>query len=861
VEYGLGVDLGTTYTAAAVRVQDRLEVVQLGSGRAEIPSVVFVKTDGEMLIGDAADRRGDAEPDRLVREFKRRMGDPVSIMVAGSPYSAHMLTARLLRQVVDTVTRLQQAPPRAITVAHPANWTRFKLDFLSQAVHLAELDGVAFRTEPEAAALQYAATERIRPGETLAVYDLGGGTFDAAVLRKTATGFELLGAPEGIEHLGGGDFDEAVLDHVTTTLGSAVADLDLDDEEVVAGLARLRRDCVRAKENLSADTETTIQVALPGLHTRVRLNRSEFEARIGPPLDQTVAAMRRALRSGGVAAPDLKCILLAGGAARTPLVGQLLAAAFDRPLVLDAHPEHSVALGAALTTGPAPIAEPVPSPAPGRTAVGPMPALPTTVKGVAKVGAAPAPAGPRPAPGPAGGSARTAAERIKAALASRRGRVTTAAASVLIAAVVAAMLWWPSAGASLTPPAAPSPSASAGPVQIFAAAVEGPIGTAVGVDADRVYFASGKTIQAVGRTDGKPAWEKPFTVAASIVAAPLLSGDTLYVSGRDKHLHAVDAATGAERWQISTGQRDPGPATVAGDAVYLGTSGGLVAKFGLSDQRRQWGFQTGNAVTQPPAVAGELVIAGSGDGMLYAFDAADGGEARWSIDLKASSAPVIAGDRVFVGSDDKRLHAIGTRTHTTDWTFMTGAAIVSTPVVDGALVYVGGQDGIVYAIEAGTGVERWRFTGTAGEKFGSPVVAAGVVYVAAQTGRIYALDAATARTLWKHDVQGAPGPPRIAGGVLYVGTTAKILYALRVAPAGAPEPTAASAEPSLPAPTSSISTPPPERTRRPVQNEQGGHPTRRPTSKPSPTPKQTSRPPTQQPTPPTTVDPTGGAGG
>jgi len=425
VRYGLGVDLGTTYTAAAVRVDDRLQIVQLGSQRPEIPSVVYVKPDGAMLVGDAADWRGDAEPHRLVREFKRRMGDPVSIMVAGSPYSAHMLTAGLLRHVVDTVTQQQEGPPDAVTIAYPANWTSFKRDFLVQAAHLAELGEVSLRTEPEAAALQYAATERIRPGETLAVYDLGGGTFDAAVLRKTATGFELLGAPEGIEHLGGSDFDEVVLDHVTATLGPAVADLDLEDDEVVAGLARLRRDCVRAKENLSFDTEATIQVALPGLHRRVRINRSEFEARTGPPLEQTVAATRRALRSAGVEPADLRCVLLTGGASRIPLVGQLLSTAFDRPLAIDAHPEHSVALGAALATGPAPIDRVAPispapispaptSPAPVAPAAGPEPATAavgtpedagpraTSVRGVAKVGAAP-PA--EPATGVSAGSA------------------------------------------------------------------------------------------------------------------------------------------------------------------------------------------------------------------------------------------------------------------------------------------------------------------------------------------------------------------------------------------------------------------------------------------------------------------------
>ncbi|MEE6258968.1 Hsp70 family protein [Plantactinospora sonchi] len=351
--YGLGVDLGTTYTAAAVRVDGAVEVVRLGSRRPEIPSLVFVRDDGEVLVGEPAERRGGAEPGRLAREFKRRVGDPVPILVAGAPYSAHALLARLLKEVHSTVVAGREEAPTSVTLTHPANWGSFKVDLLRQAVRLADLDRVELRTEPEAAAVQYAAGDRVRPGEIVAVYDLGGGTFDAAVLRKTATGFELLGEPEGIEQLGGIDFDEAVLGHVLGTLGSTLDGLDPEDEETTAALGRLRRDCIEAKEGLSDDTEVLIPVALPGLHTRVRLNRSEFEAMVSPALTDTVNALRRALRSASVAPEQLRSVLLAGGSSRIPLVSQLLGTAFGRPVVLDPQPEHTIALGAARLTGSA----------------------------------------------------------------------------------------------------------------------------------------------------------------------------------------------------------------------------------------------------------------------------------------------------------------------------------------------------------------------------------------------------------------------------------------------------------------------------------------------------------------------------
>ena len=381
-EYGLGIDLGTTQTAAAVLTGGRIEPARLGARRAEIPSAVFVKEDGGLLVGEAAERRGQEEPGRLAREFKRRMGDPVPILAGGVPFSAHALTAKLLRHVLDTVTRLQDGPPAAVALTYPANWGPYKREQLDQAIRLADVGPVRLLTEPEAAARQHATARRIAPGETVAVYDLGGGTFDVAVLRREGDGFVLLGPPEGIEQLGGADFDEAVFAHVLGALDGGLDGLDPTDPEAVLALSRLRRDCVEAKESLSFDTEATIPVALPGRHTRVRLNRSEFEAMIAPSVQDTVDATRRALRSAGIEPAGLSAILLAGGSSRIPLVAQVLAAEFERPVVADPLPEHSVALGAASTTA---------ADLPSAAAV--SPAAPSAALGSAT--------GPGPGPGPA----------------------------------------------------------------------------------------------------------------------------------------------------------------------------------------------------------------------------------------------------------------------------------------------------------------------------------------------------------------------------------------------------------------------------------------------------------------------------
>ncbi len=345
--YFLGVDLGTTYTAAAIHRDGRTSTVDLGTRTAAVPSVVFLREDDTVLTGEAASRRGATEPSRIAREFKRRFGDTTPILLGGSPYSADALMSKLLRWVVDAVTEREGSPPAGIAVTYPANWGPYKQELLHQAIVRADLDHVATISEPEAAVTYYSSQERIEPGSVIAVYDLGGGTFDAAVVRKTEGGVELLGTPEGIERLGGIDFDDAVFSHVRSALGGVLEQLDPNDPTAMAAVARLRRECVDAKEALSADTETSIPVLLPNVSTDVRLTRAEFEAMIRPPLADSLTALRRAVRSAGVEPDDLRAVLLAGGSSRIPLVAQLVSAELGRPVAVDAHPKHGVALGAA----------------------------------------------------------------------------------------------------------------------------------------------------------------------------------------------------------------------------------------------------------------------------------------------------------------------------------------------------------------------------------------------------------------------------------------------------------------------------------------------------------------------------------
>jgi len=347
MSYVLGIDLGTTFSAAALGEGGRVEVFTLGTLAPAVPSVVLLRADGEVLIGEAAERRSITEPTRTGREFKRRLGDPAPLLLGGTPYGAEALMARLLRSIVDAVTERQGAPPAGITVTHPANYGAYKRELLLEMVRLADVGRVDFLTEPEAAAINYAEQNRLEPGQVVAVYDFGGGTFDAAVLRKTADGFVVLGQPEGMDRLGGIDFDQAIFGHVDDAVGGQVRGVDVDDPAARAAVARLRADIRSAKESLSTDADVTIPIMLPGLQTAVRLTRSEFEGMIRPRVLETVSALERAVRSAGVAMTDIDRILLVGGSSRIPLVRETVGRATGRPTAVDAHPKFAIALGAA----------------------------------------------------------------------------------------------------------------------------------------------------------------------------------------------------------------------------------------------------------------------------------------------------------------------------------------------------------------------------------------------------------------------------------------------------------------------------------------------------------------------------------
>lgn len=344
--YGLGVDLGTTFTAAAVSDSSGTRAVPLGENMT-VSSVVFASEDGTLLTGDAAEKAAAKDPSRASYAHKRRLGDPTQRTLGNIAYSPASLMAAQLRAVMKSVTALKGAPPDTVVLTCPAVWGPYRCEHFQEVPRLAGLRNARVITEPEAAATHYAMERRLGINDLVAVYDLGGGTFDTTVLRALPSGMEILGTPEGIERMGGIDFDQTLFAYVDDELDGAISDLDPADPEQALLLADIHHRCVRAKEELSTEPDVKIRVLLPDGERDVDLSRLKFNDLIRPLLHPTVEALERTLNSARVRIPDLAGVLLAGGSSRMPLVSQVVSAAFGKPVHVTLHPKLTVALGAA----------------------------------------------------------------------------------------------------------------------------------------------------------------------------------------------------------------------------------------------------------------------------------------------------------------------------------------------------------------------------------------------------------------------------------------------------------------------------------------------------------------------------------
>jgi actin-like ATPase involved in cell morphogenesis len=352
----LSVDLGTSNTVAVLSAHGRPPRVVEVDGSATMPSAVFAAEDGTLMVGRDAERRARLDPTRFEPNPKRRV-DEQTLLLGQDVVPVNEALAAVLRRVLEETTRqLGGEQPDELRLTHPAEWGPLRRNVLLTAARLSGFRGpIHLVPEPVAAAAHFASFpgRTLAPGQALAVYDLGAGTFDVAVVGATQNGFTVL-AEDGLPDLGGLDVDQALMVHV----GREVSHRDpqrwqrlLRPESTADRRTRraLQEDVKAAKEALSRHPQT--EVPLPEPFTDVLVTRGELEALVRPAMLRSVELLSRTVAAAGLTPDRLIGIYLVGGSSRLPLVGSMISEKLGVvPSSLD-QPETAVALGAHHVTG------------------------------------------------------------------------------------------------------------------------------------------------------------------------------------------------------------------------------------------------------------------------------------------------------------------------------------------------------------------------------------------------------------------------------------------------------------------------------------------------------------------------------
>ena len=332
--WNLGLELGRTSIAAAVARGPAAELVSATADTDHLttPAVVYA-AHGRFCTGSAAERRAIGSPDRLATNILDHIASGGPVLIGGTSYSAAVFLGAMVHSVLVHLTNNEGEPPRRVTLTHPTTWAADQVAALADAVRPATRGTGALELLPNlvAATIGHVATHPLGDGAALAIVDVGATGFETAVIGRR--GHQLLLLSPQVEHgaVGGNDFDTAVVDHVDHVAGGAVRAIDTTSLQGKITLARLRRDCRRAKEALSAAHSVAITAYLPDGPVPVRLSRTAFEAAIRPQLDVVIEAVARTLRS----VPDvhLQALVLTGDSTQIPLLQRLAAAITDAPEV------------------------------------------------------------------------------------------------------------------------------------------------------------------------------------------------------------------------------------------------------------------------------------------------------------------------------------------------------------------------------------------------------------------------------------------------------------------------------------------------------------------------------------------------
>ena len=367
----IGIDLGTTNSCVAVYERGESKVIANKEGRNTTPSIVAFTDKNEVLVGETAKRQAVTNPTRTIYSIKRIMGlmsnedtakeaqkrlpykivdrnGACAIDIEGKVYTPQEISAKVLMKLKeDAEAFLGEAVTDAV-ITVPAYFNDSQRKATKEAGVIAGLNVLRIINEPTSAALSYGLDKK--DAEKIVVYDLGGGTFDVTVLETGDNVVEVL-ATGGNAFLGGDDFDNRLIDWLA---GEFKKDTAIDIKNDIMALQRLKEAAENAKKELSAATET--EVNLPFItadasgpkHLVKKLTRAKFESMIDDLVDETITKIAEVVKDSDLSKDEIKEIIMVGGSTRIPLVQEKIKAFFGQELNKSVNPDEVVAIGAAI---------------------------------------------------------------------------------------------------------------------------------------------------------------------------------------------------------------------------------------------------------------------------------------------------------------------------------------------------------------------------------------------------------------------------------------------------------------------------------------------------------------------------------
>jgi len=374
----IGIDLGTTNSCVAIMEGNNTRVIENSEGARTTPSIIAYQEDGEVLVGASAKRQAVTNPKNTLYAVKRLIGRkfeekevqkdidlmPYSIVkadngdawveVRGKKLAPPQISAEVLRKMKKTAEDYLGEPVTEAVITVPAYFNDSQRQATKDAGRIAGLDVKRIINEPTAAALAFGLDKQDKGDRKIAVYDLGGGTFDVSIIEIADVDgekqFEVL-STNGDTFLGGEDFDQRVIDYIISEFKK---EQGVDLSKDVLALQRLKEAAEKAKIELSNSAATDINLpyitadASGPKHLNIKLTRAKLESLVEDLIERTIAPCRTAIKDAGISVSDISDVILVGGQSRMPKVQEKVKEFFGKEPRKDVNPDEAVAVGAAI---------------------------------------------------------------------------------------------------------------------------------------------------------------------------------------------------------------------------------------------------------------------------------------------------------------------------------------------------------------------------------------------------------------------------------------------------------------------------------------------------------------------------------